>query len=64
MRSAGTVPWVIALFFGCTLAFAGVHRLTQDQPAGVVLAAQFGALALIVAALVLFVRRRGDGDGG
>jgi hypothetical protein len=58
----GQLPWAIALFFGSAIVFAAVHRLTQHQPAGVAVAAQFGALALIVAALVLFARSR-DGDG-
>ncbi|MFL5895997.1 MAG: hypothetical protein ACJ76Z_12905 [Thermoleophilaceae bacterium] len=50
--------WALVLFFGCTLAFAGLHRLTDSQGTAVTLAVQFGALALIVAVVVLVVRRR------
>jgi hypothetical protein len=50
--------WVVALFFGASLVFGGLRRLTEDQPTAVTVAVQFGALAVIVAALVLWVRRR------
>ena len=52
------VAWVLALFFGTALAFAGLRRLTHGAGTGVTLAVQFAALAVIVAALVLFVRRK------
>jgi MYXO-CTERM domain-containing protein len=52
------ILWVLVLFFGSSLVFAGIRRLTDGEPAGVTFAAQAGALALMVAALVLFVRRR------
>jgi uncharacterized membrane protein (UPF0136 family) len=58
---ASATSWTIALFFGCALVFAGLRKLTQGEPAGVTLAVQVGALLLIVAALVLFVRRRDAG---
>ena len=52
-----TVLWVLVLFFGTSIAFGGLRRLTEDEPAGVIIAVQLGALALIVAAIVLVVRR-------
>ena len=62
--NATSTAWAIALFFGCTIAFAAVHRLTQGSPTVVTVLAQLGTLALIVGALVLYVRRRGDDDDG
>ena len=50
--------WVLVLFFGTALIFGGLRQLTEDESAGVTIAAQVGALALIVAALTLWVRRR------
>ena len=52
-----TVLWVLVLFFGGSVLFGGLRRLTEDEPTGVVIAVQVGALALVVAAIVLFVRR-------
>ena len=40
--------------------FAAIRRLTQGHGAGVTLIVQLVALVLIVAGLILFVRRRGD----
>ena len=57
--NANSVAWAIALFFGCSIAFAALRRLTQHQGAGVTLLVQLAALVVIVAAIVLFVRRRG-----
>jgi len=56
--NANTLAWTIALFFGCSIAFAGIRRLTEDQGAGVTLLAQVAALVVIIAAVVLIVRRR------
>ena len=53
--------WVLVLFFGTSLVFGGLRRLTEDEPAGVTIAVQVAAIALIVGALVAFVRRRGGG---
>lgn len=46
------------LFFGCSVVFAAIHRLTQHSSKGVVVGAQLAALVVIVTALVLFVRSR------
>lgn len=53
------VAWTIAIFFGCSIAFAAIRRLTEDSGRGVTLLAQVGAMALIVGVIV-FVVRRGD----
>ena len=52
-----TVLWVLVLFFGGSVLFGGLRRLTEDEPTGVVVAVQLGALALFVAVMVLIVRR-------
>jgi hypothetical protein len=62
--NASTVSWTIALFFGCSIAFAAIRRWTSDDGAGVTLLVQLGFLAIVVAALVWFVRRRGGSGSG
>jgi hypothetical protein len=52
-----TALWVLVLFFGASLVFSALRRLTEDESTAVTLAVQVGALALIVAAVVLVVRR-------
>ena len=52
-----TVLWVLVAFFGGSVVFGGLRRLTEDEPTGVVVAVQLGALALFVALMVLIVRR-------
>ena len=47
----------MVLFFLATLVFFGLRQLTEDQSAAVTAAAQLGALALIVGAILLVVRR-------
>jgi uncharacterized membrane protein HdeD (DUF308 family) len=58
--NANTISWTIAIFFGCSIAFAAVRRLTEDSGRGVTLLAQVGVLVLIVGVIV-FVVRRTDG---
>lgn len=58
--NATTIAWTITLFFGCSLAFRAIRRLTEDESTGVAVAAQVGALVLIVGLVVLVVRRLGD----
>jgi hypothetical protein len=57
-----TLSWTIALFFGCSIAFAAIRRWTEDYGAGVTLLAQLGFLAVAVAAIVFYVRRRDGSD--
>ena len=52
-----TVLWVLVVFFGGTVLFGGLRRLTEDEPTGVVVAVQLGALALVIALVVVLVRR-------
>ena len=52
-----TVLWVLVVFFGGTVLFGGLRRLTEDEPTGVVVGVQLGALVLTVALIMLVVRR-------
>jgi uncharacterized membrane protein YhaH (DUF805 family) len=52
-----TLLWVLVVFFGGSVIFGALRRLTEDEPLGVVIAVQLGALALVIAAVVLVVRR-------
>ena len=49
--------WVLVLFFGASILFAGLRRLTEDESTAVTVGVQFAALALVVALVVLVVRR-------
>ena len=51
------VLWVLVVFFGGSVLFGGLRRLTEDSPTGVVLAVQLGALAVVIALVVIVVRR-------
>jgi hypothetical protein len=50
--------WVLVLFFGASIVFAGLRRLTEGDGAGVTLAVQLAALAVIVTVIVVVMRRR------
>jgi uncharacterized membrane protein YhaH (DUF805 family) len=49
--------WVLVAFFGGSVLFGGLRRLTEDSPTGVVIAVQLGALAAVTAVIVIMVRR-------
>jgi hypothetical protein len=53
-----TILWALVLFFGATIAFRAVQRLTEDSPLAVTLALELVVLAVIVAGVVVVVRRR------
>jgi hypothetical protein len=50
--------WLLVVFFGTSVVFGGLRRLTEGESTGVIVGVQLGALALIVAAVVLVVRRQ------
>ena len=52
------ILWSIALFFGCSILFAAIDRAVGDSGTGVSLAVQAGAMLIIVAAVVFFMRRK------
>ena len=56
--NANTISWTIAIFFGCSIAFAAVRRLTENQGRGVTLLAQLALGAVIIGVIVFVVRRR------
>ena len=53
-----TLLWTIVLFFGASLAFAGLNNLTEGEPVGVRLGVQVLLLGAIVGAIVLIDRAR------
>ena len=53
-----TFLWALVLFFGASLLFGFLRRATEGESMAVVVAVQVGALALVVAVVVLFVRGR------
>jgi DMSO reductase anchor subunit len=55
--NATTIAWTITIFFGCSIAFAAIRKLTEDAGRGVTLLAQVAVLGLIVGVIVYVVRR-------
>ena len=53
-----TLLWVLVLFFGASLVFGGLRRLTADESAAVTVGVQVAALAILIGGAVLWVRRR------
>lgn len=49
--------WLLVLFFGTSLLFGSLRRLTDGESTAVVAGVQVGALALVIAVIVLVVRR-------
>jgi hypothetical protein len=52
-----TLLWTLALFFGASVLFGYLRKATEDSSTGVTVAVQVGALALLVAGIVIVVRR-------
>jgi len=50
--------WTLVLFFGASLMFATIRDATRGEGIGVALAAQLAAGLLLVAVIVLYVRRK------
>jgi hypothetical protein len=53
-----SVLWTIVVFFGASILFAAIRSATQDEGTGISLAVQLAAGLVLVAAIVVFVRRR------
>ena len=56
--SRKTVLWCITVFFGASITFQAIKSATEDSPQGVSLGLQGVALALMIVAVVLIVRKR------
>lgn len=54
-----TALWCLTVFFGASVVFQALRSATDSSSAGVSLAVQAGALAIMIVAIVLIVRRRG-----
>ena len=54
-----TVLWTIVVFFGASILFAAIRNATEGEGVGVSLVLQLTAGVLLVAAIVVFMRRRG-----
>ena len=52
-----TLLWTVVVFLGASLLFGLLRRATEDSSTAVTVAVQVGALALVIAAIVLVVRR-------
>ncbi len=53
-----TVLWCITVFFGASITFQAIKSATEDSSDGVSLGLQAVALALMVVAIVLIVRKQ------
>ena len=53
-----TLLWTLVVFFGASIMFGAIGNATSDESAGVRLVAQLGAGVLLVAAILLIIRRR------
>ena len=53
-----TVMWTMVVFFGASLMFSTIRDASDEDGIGVSLAAQVAAGLLLVAFIVLVVRRR------
>jgi hypothetical protein len=54
-----TLLWTLVVFFGASLMFATIRDATRGEGIGLALAAQLAAGLLLVAAIVLYMRKRG-----
>ena len=50
--------WTFGLFFGMSIAFRAVQKLTEGQPLAVTLLAQVALLVAVIGVIVVVVRRR------
>jgi threonine/homoserine efflux transporter RhtA len=54
-----TVLWALVVFFGASLMFSTIREASEGEGIGVSLAAQLAAGVLLVAFIVLYMKRRG-----
>jgi threonine/homoserine efflux transporter RhtA len=53
-----TVLWALVVFFGASLMFSTIRDAASDEGVGIALAAQLAAGLLLIAFIVLYMRRR------
>jgi hypothetical protein len=53
-----TLLWTLVVFFGASIMFGAIRRASDENGIGVSLAAQLAAGVLLVAVIVLVMRRR------
>ena len=53
-----TALWCLTVFFGASITFQALKSATENSSRGVQLAVQAAALAIMIVAVVLIVRRR------
>ena len=57
MRRDSPLLWTLIVFIGGSLVFGALRKATEDSSTTVTVLVQFGALAVIIALLVLITRR-------
>jgi hypothetical protein len=53
-----TILWCITVFFGASITFQAIKSATENSPQGVSLAIQSVALVIMIAAVVVIVRKK------
>lgn len=54
-----TALWCLTVFFGASIIFQALRSATETSSDGLALAVQGAALAIMIVAIVLIVRKRG-----
>ena len=57
MRANSPLLWTVIVFLGGSVLFGTLRKATEDSSTAVTLLVQFGALAVVIVALVLITRR-------
>ena len=57
MRRDSPLLWTLIVFIGGSLVFGALRKATEDSSTTVTVLVQFGALAVVIALLVLITRR-------
>ena len=52
-----TSMWVLTVFFGGTVVFAGLRRITDGEPAGVVIGAQLAGLVAVILVVSVLAKK-------
>ena len=57
MRTNSPLLWTVIVFLAGSVLFGTLRKATEDSSTAVTLLVQFGALAVVIVALVLITRR-------